>query len=269
MTPTRRGVLALAALAPLAARAAGPVLLLGSTTTTENSGLLAHLIPQFEADTGIAVRVVVGATGRILRLFADGDLDATLTHDPIGEETLVASGVAASLTPVMFNDFLIAGPADDPAEIAAASIAGEALARIAAARARFYSRGDDSGTHRKERALWPAPKPGEGADAPGWYRETGAGMGATLNIAATAPGYLLVDRGTWASFGNRGDLRALFDGGDDLRNPYGVLIPNPTTRPDVYETARRFSAWMRSPAGAATVNGFRIQGEQIFFAVGE
>lgn len=261
--PTRRAVVAGLTALPFAARAEADFILLGSTTTTENSGLLGHIVPIFEAETGIGVRVVVAGTGKILRLLEDGDLDLSLTHFPEGEEEMVARGVAAARLPVMSNDFLIIGPADDPADAREAKTAADALARIAKTEATFYSRGDESGTHRKERGLWPAP-PLSGPAAPLWYRETGAGMGATLNIAASVGGYTLADRGTWAAFGNRGDLQVLFEGGDALANPYAVLLPtNPTANP---QGARIFADWLSSEAGREAIDSYRIGGEQVFFA---
>ncbi|MEL7462514.1 MAG: substrate-binding domain-containing protein [Pseudomonadota bacterium] len=264
MRLTRRSAIAGLTALPFAARGAEDFILLGSTTTTENSGLLGHLIPIFEAETGTAVRVVVAGTGKILRLLEDGDLDLSLTHFPEGEAEMVARGVAAVRLPVMSNDFLLIGPADDPAGVRGAETAGDAMRRIAKAEATFYSRGDESGTHRKERSLWPVP-PLSGAAAPRWYRETGAGMGATLNIAASAGGYALADRGTWAAFGNRGDLRMVYEGGDDLANPYAILLPVATTANP--NGARRFADWLSSEVGRDAVDAYRVSGEQVFFAV--
>lgn len=266
MTLTRRTLCAMFAALPLAARAEARFILLGSTTTTENSGLLAHLLPLFEAETGVEVRVVVAGTGKILRLLERGDVDAALTHYPAGEERLVAEGRAASRTPVMSNDFLLVGPAEDPVGARSATTAADAFAAIARAEALFYSRGDESGTHEKERNLWPAPPP-SGAEAPPWYRETGAGMGATLNIAAASGGYALTDRGTWAAFANRGVLTPLFEGDPVLSNPYAALIPSPALNPHVkLDEARRLVDWLTSPAGKAAINGFRIGDRQVFFA---
>lgn len=264
---TRRTVLtglgALPFLKATGTRAEPGVILLGSTTTTENSGLLAHVIPRFEADTGLTVRIVVAGTGKIHRLMAQGDLDVALTHFPEGEADLVARGLAAARVPIMANDFLIVGPDDDPAGVRSAATASDALNRIAAAGATFYSRGDESGTHQKERSLWPAP-PLPGPAAPRWYRETGAGMGATLNIVASTGGYTLADRGTWAAFGNRGDLAMLFEGDPALSNPYALLTP--VIKDANGDGAARLSTWLTSAKGRAAINGFRVNGEQVFTA---
>lgn len=263
---SRRTVLAALAAAPLAAKADEAYILLGSTTTTDNSGFLAHILPLFEAETGIKVRVVVAGTGKILRLIERGDVDVSLTHFPEGERRLVAGGRADARIPVMSNDFIIVGPAADPAGVRAATTAAGAFAAIAAAKALFYSRGDESGTHEKERMLWPSA-PGTGAAAPDWYRETGAGMGATLNIAAASDGYTLTDRGTWAAFANRGNLVALFQGDSTLANPYAALLPSAALNPHAKRgAATRFVSWLGSPAGKAAINGFRIGEEQVFFA---
>lgn len=263
MTLPRRALLAcLAALALPGVAAAEGFVVLGSTTTTENSGLLAHLAPLFEAETGIALRVVVAGTGKILRLAENGDVDVALTHDPVGERAFVEANPGASRRDAMANDFLIAGPEEDPAKVAEAAGAADAFARIAAASARFYSRGDDSGTHRRERAIWA----GAGLSPKGdWYRETGAGMGATLNVAAASGGYLLVDRGTWASFGRRAGLEALVEGDPAFRNQYGVVLP-PPDRPDPRRraAAEAFADWLTGPEGQAAIAAFEIDGARIF-----
>lgn len=255
----RRGfLLALGALA-LARPAAGAerVLTLGSTTTTENSGLLGWLAPRFEAASGITLRVVVAGSGKILRLAENGDLDVTLTHDPAGEADFIARGLAPERRILMRNDFLIVGPADDPADVAAAPSAADALSRIAAAGAAFLSRGDDSGTHRKELTLWPG-----GAYRGAGYRETGLGMGATLNIAAATGAYALTDRATWASFGNRGDLAPLHEGDPVYDNLYAAMIPAASTRP---VEARVFVDWLAGREGQAAIAAFRIGDDQVFF----
>lgn len=261
---TRRDLLALAALAPLAARAGERALLLGSSTTTENSGFLAHLLPLFEAETGVSVRVVVAGTGRILQLLESGDLDAALTHYPDGEARLVASGGADARHPVMVNDFLLVGPPDDPARAADAVSARGAFAAIAAAGAVFLSRGDESGTHRMERAQWPALPP-QGANAPGWYRETGAGMGATLNIAAATGGYTLVDRATWATFGNRAALTPIYENPAELPNEYALLTGARGRHPHLNaEGADKLAGWLSSDRGHAAIAAFRPLGEALF-----
>ena len=267
--PTRRAILALAALGFVAAMATPKAkattrpLLLGSTTTTDNSGFTAYILPLFEADASVSVRVVVGGTGRILKLLADGDLDAALTHYPEGEERLVAAGGAGARIPVMENDFLIAGPAADPAGVRDAASAAEALALIAATKAPFLSRGDDSGTHAMERALW-ATRPGQGRDAPGWYRETGAGMGATLNIAAAMGGYALVDRATWATFANPQGLTALFEDPHAMRNVYSILTPSAAHAHADRPGAAALADWFASERGRAAISAFRRDGRPLF-----
>lgn len=242
------------------AQAQDRFVVLGSTTTTENSGLLDHLKPRFEAATGIELRVVVAGTGKILRLLINGDLDIALTHDPEGERALVADGYGAWRREVMANDYLIAGPLDDPAKVRGAADARAAFARIAEAEALFYSRGDDSGTHRRELAIWGDPPDGA------WRRETGAGMGATLNIAVASGGYLLVDRGTWASFARRDPLVPLFEGGAALINRYALTIPEPARHPHLRtEAAEAFADWLTGDEGQAAIASFRIGDAQIFF----
>ncbi len=263
---TRRACLALPALLALttatsaaATSAAGAVLLLGSTTTTENSGLLAWLLPKFEAETGIEVRTVVAGTGRVLQLAAAGDIDVSLTHDPVGEQAFIAAGHGLYRHEVMFNDFMLVGPRADPAGIAGMVNPADALRRIAKAGAPFYSRADDSGTHRRELALW-----GGAPDDWSGYRETGTGMGATLNIAVAADAYTMVDRGTWAAFGNRGTLVVLVEGDATLSNQYGVILPA-AIRAENRAAAERLINWLISAPGQAAIAAFRVEGEQVFF----
>lgn len=261
MTLTRRACLGGLAALPFAAAAGERFIILGSTTTTENSGLLAHLIPLFEAETGIGVRVVVAGTGKVLKLAENGDIDAALVHDRVGEEAFVAAGRAAYRRDAMYNDFLIVGPAEDPAGVRGAPSAAAALRRIAAAGAPFISRADDSGTHRRERELW-----GDARPSGDWYRETGSGMGATLNVAVGSGAYTLVDRGTWAAFGDVGDLVSLCEGDPALLNEYGVLLPTPARHPHQKTAeAEAFIGWLISDKGRAAIASFRIDGEQVFF----
>jgi len=241
------------------AQSNAPVVVLGSTTTTENSGLLAWLLPRFEAETGIQVRTVVAGTGRVLQLAEVGDVDVSLTHDPKGEAAFITQGHGIAHQDVMFNDFLLVGPSSDPAAIKGLTDPNAALQRIAKAKAAFVSRGDDSGTDRKEKTLWRA-KPRD-AD---WYRETGAGMGATLNIAVASNAYTLVDRGTWAAFGNRGELVSLVEGAPNLKNQYGVILPA-AIRPDARAETEAFITWLTTAPGQSAIGAFRIDGEQIFF----
>lgn len=239
---------------------------LASTTSTEQSGLFAHLIPIFRDATGIDVRVVAVGTGQALAIGARGDADALLVHDRAGEDRFVAEGHGIDRRDVMFNDFVLIGPRDDPAHIRGLRDAKEALRRIAEAKAVFVSRGDDSGTNRTELRLWAAagldPKSGAGS----WYRELGSGMGPTLNTAAGLGAYVLSDRATWANFHNRQNLEILAQGDPALFNPYGSILVNPAKGPHIKAAdARAWHDWLNSDAGRAAISSFRIGGEQVFF----
>ena len=256
-------VLALALAVPGAQ--AGDFITVASTTSTQNAGLFGHLLPLFEAETGIEVRVVAVGTGQALRLARNGDADLLLVHDKPSEEAFVAEGYGSERFDLMYNDFVLVGPAADPAGIAGTGDAAAALAGIAAAKAPFVSRGDDSGTHRRERALWAAA----GVDPTGasgtWYREAGQGMGATLNTATMMEAYTLADRGTWLSMRGRLDLRILVEGDARLRNQYGVTLVSAERHPHVKaEHAQRFAEWLLSPTGQAAIDGFSIDGERLF-----
>lgn len=250
---------------PLPAASGDKDLKLGSTTTTENSGLMEHLIPQFESASGYRVRLVVRGTGEVLDAARRGNLDAVLTHDPEGEVALVEAGFGIDRRPVMANDFVIVGAPEDPAGLRGRADAAGALARVAAAKATFVSRGDASGTHAAERRLWTAA----GIDPTGasgtWYLEAGAGMGRTLNIAAAKRAYTLVDRGTWLAFGNRRGLTLLVEGDARLVNRYSVMRVNPARHDHVNAAAARaFVDWITSPAGQAAIGDFRIGGAVAF-----
>ena len=242
-----------------------------STTSTENSGLFAHLLPKFEAATGINVRVVAVGTGQAIRIARNGDADVLFVHDRAAEERFVAAGFGVARRDVMYNDFIIVGPRDDPAGIRGLKDATAALKRIAAAnagRARipFVSRGDDSGTHKAELRLWQAAGIDVAALSGKWYLETGSGMGATLNTAAGVNGYALADRGTWLNFRNRGDLVTVVEGDRRLFNPYGVTLVNPERYPHVKAAdGQAFIDWLTSPAGQDAIAGYRINGQQAFF----
>jgi tungstate transport system substrate-binding protein len=266
MTQTRRFVpsatagLALLAALPAAAQA---FITVASTTSTENSGLFGHILPIFQAETGIAVRVVSQGTGQALETGRRGDADLVFVHARALEETFVAEGYGVQRLDVMCNDFVIVGPADDPAGLREAPDAAAAMAAIAGAAAAFASRGDDSGAHVAEKALWKAA----GVEpAGGWYLSTGSGMGATLNTAAQVPAYALTDRGTWLSFRNRGPLEIVFEGDPALFNPYGVILVNPDRHPHVKAAqAQAFIDWIISDAGQAAIASFTVGGEQLFF----
>lgn len=270
MTQTRRFKLSAAAgLALLAAlpAAAQEFITVASTTSTENSGLFGHILPIFTAETGIEVRVVSQGTGQALETGRRGDADVVFVHARAQEETFVAEGYGVQRFEVMYNDFVIVGPADDPASLRAAPDAAAAMAAIAGAGASFASRGDDSGTHVAETALWAAAGV---SPAGGWYLSTGSGMGATLNTAAQVPAYALTDRGTWLSFQNRGPLEIVFEGDPVLFNPYGIILVNPARHPHVKAAqGQAFIDWIVSEAGQAAIASFTVGGEQLFFPSAE
>ena len=237
-----------------------------STTSTEQSGLFGHILPIFTRESGIAVRVVALGTGQALDVGRRGDADVVFVHDRAAEERFVAEGFGGPRRHVMFNDFVITGPAADPARIAGLGDTAEALRRIAAARAPFISRGDRSGTHAAELRLWQLagidPATGRGQ----WYREVGQGMGPALNTAAAQGAYILADRGTWLSFRNRQDQRILIEGDTRLFNQYGVMLVNAQRHAHVKAAdGQRFIDWLLSAAGQAAIASYRINGEQLFF----
>lgn len=266
----RRRALAGLAVGALAMRAAAVRaqdrhIVMASTTSTEQSGLFAHLLPLFTRETGIAVRVVAQGTGQALVTARRGDVDLVLVHDREAEERFVAEGHGLPRRDVMANDFVLVGPRADPAGVGATRNAVDAMARVAAARQPFVSRGDRSGTHAAELRLWKLagldPQTGRG----GWYRESGTGMGPTLNIASALNAYTLADRATWLSFRNRGELAIVLQGDRRLVNAYGIIVVNPTRHPHVkVELAQRFADWIVSPAGQKAIADFRIGGEPLF-----
>lgn len=237
-----------------------------STTSTENSGLFGHILPIFETETGIKVRVVAVGTGQAIRLAERGDADVLFVHHASSEEKFVADGFGVKRYQVMYNDFILVGPRADPARVAGLKDIVTALRTIADKQAVFVSRGDDSGTHKLEQELWKDA----GVDVPAasgtWYRETGSGMGATLNTASGLSGYTLSDRGTWISFGNKADLTLLVEGDPRLFNPYGVILVNPSRHPHVKaQDGQAFIDWLTSPRGQQAIPNFRVGGEQLFF----
>ena len=263
--------LALTALLSTPLRAEPPAITLASTTSTENSGLFADLLPRFTEATGIVVRVVAVGTGQALRIARNGDADVLLVHHRPSEEAFVAEGYGVRRHDVMYNDFVLVGPRADPAALRGLGDAAAALARVAAARAPFASRGDDSGTHKKELGLWAAagldPAGLDPAGASGaWYRETGSGMGATLNAAAAMGAHALSDRATWLAFRNKGDLEVLVEGDKRLFNPYGVMLVNPARHPHVHaREGQAFIDWLISKQGQAAIAAYRLDGRQLFF----
>ena len=233
-----------------------------STTSTEASGLFGHILPKFEDKTGIDVRVVAVGTGQAIEIARRGDADVLFVHHKPSEQAFIANGHGVERHPVMYNDFIIVGPGADPAAIEGMEEAPSALAQIADAEAAFASRGDDSGTHKKELGLWEKA----GIEPSGsWYRETGAGMGRTLNTAAAMDAYTLADRGTWISFDNRRELELLVEGDPDLFNPYGVMLVSPEQHPHVKaEMGQRFIDWLVSDAGQQAIASYRLRGQQLF-----
>lgn len=237
-----------------------------ATTSTENSGLFAYLLPLFTAETGIRVRVVAVGTGQAIRLAENGDADVLFVHHTPSELKFVADGFGLVRHAVMHNDFVLVGPGEDPAGIRGMTDIAASLQRISAGGHVFVSRGDDSGTHKKELALWAAaatdPRPASGT----WYREAGSGMGATLNIASAMGAYALTDRATWVRFGNKGDLEILTEGDARLHNPYGVIVVNPDRHPHVHAAeAQIFIDWLLSRHGQESIAAYRVDGQQLFF----
>ncbi len=255
----------IAALLPLAVVAqAEESIVLASTTSTEQSGLFGHILPLFEQATGIRVKVVALGTGQALEAARRGDADVVLVHDRPAEDKFVAEGFGVGRRDVMYNDFVLVGPKADPAKVQEAKGAADAFKRIAAGVTPFVSRGDKSGTHAAELRFWKAA----GVDSKAWagYKESGSGMGPTLNMAASLGGYTLADRGTWLSFKNRQDLDFLFAGDPSMFNPYGVMLVNPAKHPAVRQAAgMKFIDWIAGPAGQAAIASYRIGGEQLFF----
>ena len=269
--PTRRlAALTLAAIALLAAstsraQAQERFIVVASTTSTEQSGLFAHLLPPFKAATGIEARVVALGTGQALDMGRRGDADVVFVHDQAAEEKFVADGWGLKRLPVMVNDFVLIGPAADPAKLRGKDIVA-ALQKLAASPASFVSRGDKSGTHAAELRYWKAAGTDLAAARPAGYKECGCGMGPALNMAASTGAYVLADRGTWLSFKNRADLAVLVEGDTRLFNPYGVIVVNPAKHPHTKTAlAQQFADWVVSPAGQAVIASYKIGGEQLFF----
>jgi tungstate transport system substrate-binding protein len=237
-----------------------------STTSTEQSGLFKHLLPMFEQQTGIEVRVVALGTGQALDLARRGDADVVFVHAKAAEEQFLNEGHGVRRFPVMYNDFVIIGPSSDAAKIACGTDTLEALRRIKNAGAAFVSRGDRSGTHIAEVNLWTMAGVDIAAEKGPWYRETGQGMGPALNTASSMNAYLLADRATWLAFGNRGDLTILVEGDKRLMNQYGVMLVNPDRHPTVKRAdGQTFIDWIVSPEGQAAIAAYKIDGEQLFF----
>jgi tungstate transport system substrate-binding protein len=237
-----------------------------STTSTEQSGLFGHLLPIFERQTGIKVRVVALGTGQALDVARRGDCDVVFVHAKAAEEQFLAEGHGVKRYPVMYNDFVLIGPKSDPARIGNGRDIVLALKKLEAAKAPFVSRGDRSGTHMAELALWQAAGIDIYRTKGPWYRDTGQGMGPALNTAASMGAYILSDRGTWLAFKNRGDLAILVEGDKRLFNQYGAMLVNPDRHPSVKkELGQQFIDWVISAAGQEVIADFRIGGEQLFY----
>ncbi|MEW8255950.1 MAG: substrate-binding domain-containing protein [Candidatus Thiodiazotropha taylori] len=241
---------------------ANKIIRLATTTSTDNSGLLKELLPEFQADTGYNVHVIAVGTGKALRMGRDGDVDVVLVHARSAEDQFVAQGHGEKRFGVMYNDFVIVGPQTDPAGLSKAKDATTALQLIAEHQAIFVSRGDDSGTHKKELGLWKKAA----VDPQGqWYREAGQGMGKVLQIAAEMDAYTLTDRGTWLAYEKKSPLKIGYEGDPLLFNPYGIIAVNPQRYPDTnHRGAQALIQWLISPEGQERINNFRIGTNRLF-----
>jgi len=243
--------------------AQSPSIVMASTTSTEQSGLFGHLLPEFKKASGIDIKVVAVGTGQAIDMGRRGDADVLFVHDQVAEEKIVAEGFALKRYPVMYNDFVLIGPAADPAQVKGRDIV-DALKKVNAANAGFISRGDKSGTHAAELRYWK----NAGVEPPAFsgYKACGCGMGPALNMAASLGAYVLADRGTWLSFKNQAGLAVLVEGDKRLFNQYGVMVVNPAKHPQAKAVeAQRFVDWVISPAGQGVIASYQINGQQLFF----
>ena len=268
----RRTFLGLAATAAMAlgltqpAQAADDFIIVQSTTSTQNSGLFDYILPIFQQKTGIEVRVVAVGTGQAIKNAANGDGDVLFVHAKPSEEKFVAAGDGVERFDVMYNDFVIVGPAADPAGVVGMSDVTAAMEKIAAAGAPFASRGDDSGTNKAELRLWKQTSVDPAAASGGWYRETGSGMGATLNAAVGMGAYTMSDRATWISFANKGDFTVVVEGDPRMFNQYGIILVSPDKHPNVKAgLGQQFVDWVISDEGQAAIAGYKVDGQQLFF----
>jgi tungstate transport system substrate-binding protein len=268
----RRHLFSLAAGAALALGLSGAVqaqdqfIVVQSTTSTQNSGLFDHILPIFQDKTGIEVRVVAVGTGQAIKNAENGDGDVLFVHAKAAEEKFVAEGHGLQRSDVMYNDFILAGPPADPAGIAGTKDITAALSKIAETGATFASRGDDSGTHKAELKLWKEAGIDAAAASGDWYRETGSGMGATLNTGTAMGAYVLTDRATWISFGNKGDYQIAVEGDTRLFNQYGIILVNPAKHENVKaEAGQAFIDWVLSAEGQQAIADYKIDGQQLFF----
>lgn len=261
--PFRLFALVPLALAATVSIAQTPSIVMASTTSTEQSGLFPYLLPEFKKATGIDVKVVAVGTGQAIDMGRRGDADVLFVHDQVAEEKVVAEGYALKRYPVMYNDFVLIGPAADPAKVKGKDIT-EAMKKVSAANAGFISRGDKSGTHAAELRYWKTA--GVEPTAFSGYKACGCGMGPALNMASSLGAYVLADRGTWLNFKNRADLAVLVEGDKRLFNQYGVMVVNPAKHPQVKAAqAQKFVDWVISPVGQKVIASYKIGGEQLFF----
>ena len=255
-------VLVLASFACIGSTMANEVVRLATTTSTDNSGLLSYLLPEFEKSSGFKVHVIAVGTGKALRMGQDGDVDVVLVHAPEAEQRFVASGYGEKRHPVMYNDFIIVGPRNDPAAIKQATTTTEAFKRLAESRQKFISRGDDSGTHKKEMGIWQQLSMTPRGN---WYREAGQGMGKVLQIAGEMDAYSLTDRGTWLAYQNKSPLRIVHEGDTSLHNPYGIIAVNQEMHSHTnYQGASALISWMTSAVGQKLIGAYRLHGAQLF-----
>jgi tungstate transport system substrate-binding protein len=266
MLANRFTVTAVALIIGSAAWAQDESIIVQSTTSTANSGLYDYLLPIFQDKTGIQVNVVAVGTGQAIKNAENCDGDVLLVHAKPSEEKFVAAGFGTERTDLMYNDFVIVGSADDPAGVAGMNDVQGALAKIAEKGALFASRGDDSGTHKKEMALWSDTGVDPTAASGEWYRETGSGMGATLNAGIGMGAYVMTDRATWISFGNKQDYQIAVEGDEDMFNQYGVIPVNPAKCPSVnVDAAQTFADWLVSDEGQDAIAGYKVADQQLFF----
>ncbi|WP_064604566.1 substrate-binding domain-containing protein [Photobacterium sp. J15] len=237
---------------------------LATTTSTYHSGLLDYLLPEFKKDTGYSVDVLAAGTGKSLRMGQNGDVDLVMTHAPKAEAKFVENGYGVLPRKLMHNDFVIVGPKSDPAKIEGDKDVADAMTKIASYSVTFVSRGDDSGTHKKELNLWAQTKMEPNF---GGYKAVGQGMGPTLNMASELQGYTMTDRGTWLAYQNKLDLAIMVQGDERLFNPYQVILVNPSRYPDInYQGAKTFSDWLVNPKAQKMINNYKRHGEQLFVA---
>lgn len=261
------GAVAAIAMAALSVAAeAKEFIIVQSTTSTQNSGLYDYLLPIFTAKAGVEVRVVAVGTGQAIKNARNGDGDVLLVHAKPAEEKFVADGFGVERFDLMYNDFVLVGPSADPAGIAGSGDIAAALSTIAEKQAAFASRGDDSGTHKAELRLWSASGVDPSGASGGWYRETGSGMGATLNAGVGMGAYVLTDRATWIAFANKGDFKIAVEGDERLFNQYGVVLVNPKKHPSVKVTqGQAFVDWLISDEGQQAIADYKVDGQQLFF----